>query len=57
MEQDILAALDYCVNVSTTTPMEYVRHSLELLSEWDGLGFGYVSLLGGMILFIGGYVL
>ena len=37
MEQDILAALDYRVYISTTTPMEYVRHYLDLLSEWDDL--------------------
>jgi len=35
MEQDILSALDYRVYISTTTPMEYVRHYLDLLSEWD----------------------
>ena len=34
MEEDILAALDYRVYISTTTPMEYVRHYLDLLSEW-----------------------
>ena len=37
MEQDILSALDYRVYISTTTPMEYVRHYLDLLSEWNDL--------------------
>ena len=35
MEQDILSALDYRVYISTTTPMEYVRQYLDLLTEWD----------------------
>lgn len=34
MEQDILESLDYRIYASTTTPMEYVRHLLELLPEW-----------------------
>ena len=33
MEQDILHSLEWRVCVSTTTPMEYVRHFLELLPE------------------------
>ena len=33
MEQDILHSLEWRVCISTTTPMEYVRHFLELLPE------------------------
>lgn len=33
-EQDILFSLDWRVCVSSATPMEYVRHFLEMLPEW-----------------------
>lgn len=34
MESDILSSLEWRISLSTTTPMEYVRHFLELLPEW-----------------------
>lgn len=35
MEQDILSSLEWRISLSTTTPMEYVRHFLKLLPEWS----------------------
>ena len=34
MEKDILSALDWRITLSTTTPMEYVRHFLEILPDY-----------------------